>query len=199
MKNDIYRKTMIISAFWGCGKTFLCSNQDVILFKNSSEIKSQYSFLNSDNSKYFKQDGWEKKYVDDIEKFIGTVDFIFIGQHDAVLKEFKKRRLPFVMVVPDNFWGTDKEKMLTKQQWFGRIVLKDLRDASFLGQNSNKWISNLSRDYDYWNNPDIIDEYKPSSFFLLKENQYLSDIIEDLYWKKETYGDLYCKRTFSGD
>lgn len=29
--------------------------------------------------------------------------------------------------------------------------------------------------------------YKPVSWFPLAENQYLSDIIRDLYFKKETY------------
>ena len=181
-------KTMIISAFSACGKTYLTENQEELKFNYLGKIR-KFSFLDSDSSAYEKVDGWEKTYVDDIEKKIGTVDFIFITQYHTVLDEIKKRNLSFVMVFPNNIWGTDYEKKLTKQQWFGRIAL---RDNSFIRGDFKSWIEHLSWKYDNWINMDTIEKYNPVTFFVLNRDQYLSSIVEDLYWKKEHYPNIYC-------
>ena len=92
------KKTLIISAFPACGKTFLYKNQEQLLFKSQDGLQIHYSFLDSDSSKFKKYDGWEKEYVNHIEENIGKVDFIFISQHDVVLQEIANRGLPFVTV-----------------------------------------------------------------------------------------------------
>ena len=182
------KRTMILSAFPACGKTYLYKNQKNLMF-NSKGGKIYYSFLDSDSSKFEKYKGWEKEYVDNIEKNIGTVDFIFVSQYEEILRELKDRQLPFVTVAPDNTsWANDREKKLIKQQWFGRFVL---RDNSHI-HDFNAWLSDLSEHYDKWTSEEHLTKYDPVSFFVLNENQYLSDIIEDLYWKKETY-DCYVK------
>lgn len=139
--------------------------------------------MDSDSSKFEKKDGWEKEYVDSIESVIGTVDFIFISQQQGVLKELKTRGIPFVVVAPDNSeWISEKERTLTKQQWFGRFLL---RDNSHI-RDFDSWLKKLVTHYDEWTIVEQLTQFDPISFFLLKENQYLSDIIENLYWKKET-------------
>lgn len=177
------KKTLVISAFSACGKTYLFNNQNRLLFRNYEDT-IHYSFLDSDSSKFAKYDGWEREYVDQIESALGTVDFIFITQHSVVLEELKRRQLRFVMVFPNNLYGSEKEKQLVKQQWFGRIIL---RDNSFLNEDFNKWFIHLQHKYDTWINEDTINHYNPVSFFTLNADQYLSDIIEDLYQKKETH------------
>ncbi len=71
-------KMLIISAFIGCRKTYLFKNQEELLFRIYEERK-HFSFLDSNSSKFGKQDGWEKEYVDSIQSVVGTVDFIFIS------------------------------------------------------------------------------------------------------------------------
>lgn len=36
--------------------------------------------------------------------------------------------------------------------------------------------------------------FETVKLLMVKQHQYLSDIIEDLYWKKETYSDTYCRK-----
>ena len=178
-------KTLIISAFPGCGKTYLVRNQEELLFRVYEERK-HFSFLDSDSSKFEKKDGWEKEYVDSIERVIGTVDFIFISQQEGVLKELKTRGIPFVVIAPDNAeWTEEKERALTKQQWFGRFLLKDNSHM----RNFDSWLKKLVTHYDKQTTVEQLTQFDPVSFFLLKENQYLSDIMEDLYWKKETVSE----------
>ena len=182
------KRTLIVSAFPACGKTYLYRNQKDLLF-GPKGVKVCYSFLDSDSSRFKKYDGWEKDYVDYIENHIGSVDFIFISQHDEVLRELKYRRIPFVTVAPCNTsCANDKERQLIKQQWFGRFVLRDNSHIYDL----HAWLKDLSENYDNWTSEEQLTKYDPVSFFVLHADQYLSDIIEDLYWKKETY-DCYVK------
>lgn len=182
--------TMIISAFPACGKTYLYENQSTLDFKYLGEEK-KFTFCDSDSSQYEKTEGWEKRYVDDIELKLGTLDFLFISQHENVLRELNNRDIPFVVISPDNAdWVSASDRQLVKQQWFGRFIL---RDNSHI-KDFNSWLSLLKDNYDKWTSVEHITKYNPVSFFLLKENQYISDVIEDLYWKKETYTEHYCHK-----
>lgn len=177
------KKTLIISAFPACGKTFLYKNQEQLLFRSQDESQIHYSFLDSDSSKFQKYDGWEKEYVNHIEENIGKVDFIFVSQHDAVLQEIANRHIPFVTVGPENLpWTTDEDKKLVKQQWFGRFILRDNSHIT----NFMDWIKKLSENYDIWTSIQQQTKYGAIDFFPLGANQYLSNIIEELYYKKET-------------
>lgn len=164
--------TMIISAFPGCGKTYL--------FKNQEQLG--YKILDSDSSKFERRDNWEKEYVDHIVDNIGKYDFIFISQHEEVLKELKNRNVQFIVVAPRNDDSlSEKEKRLIKQQWFGRFVLRDNSHIKDL----EVWIKKLDKNYDEWTNYKHLTQYKPSLCILLNENEYLSDKIGELYLKKE--------------
>ncbi len=169
------KKTLIISAFPGCGKTYLFNHQN----------EFGYTILDSDSSKFSKTSNWEKEYVDHITSNIGCVDFIFISQHEAVLEELNGRGIPFVTVGPHNDTTliSTKEATLIKQQWVGRFVL---RDNSHI-KNWDEWITKLSRNYDEWTTYEHMTQYHPVAYFPLQVHQYLSDIIEDLYWKKENF------------
>lgn len=185
LKKQNCKKTLIVSAFPACGKTYLYENQDKLKFKYNRE-NTTFSFCDSDSSHYDKCEGWEKQYVNDIEKKLGSVDFIFISQHEKILKELDLRKIPFVVIAPDNSeYLLDKERKLIKQQWFGRFVL---RDNSHI-KNFENWFKLLKANYDVWTNIENLIKYNPVNLFLLKENQYIEDIIEDLYYKKENYAD----------
>lgn len=184
------KRTMVISAFTACGKTYLYENQDTLQFFYYG-VKKHMTFCDSDSSKYEKKEGWEKGYVDQIEKDLGAVDFILVPQHTVVLEELKARKIPFVMVFPDNIHGSERDKQLVKNQWFGRILL---RDNSFINEDFNKWFNHINEKYDNWINRSTINKYNPESFFLLRENQYLSDIINELIWRKENC-DIYVNST----
>lgn len=177
--------TMIISAFPACGKTYLFKNQSTLEFNCAGERK-KFTFCDSDSSLYEKNAEWEKEYVDAIEKKLGMFDFIFISQHDKVLEELSNRHIPFVVVAPNNFsLLSDSQRMLIKQQWFGRFIL---RDSSHI-RNFDSWLRKLKDNYDKWTSLDELTKFNPVSYFLLGQDLYLSDIIVDLYFKKECYPD----------
>lgn len=180
--------TMIASVFPGCGKTYLSQLQNELKFKYLG-FEYMFSIYDLDSSLYEKKDGWEKEFVDDILSRVGTVDFIFIPTINEIQIELNKRAVPYVVVGPDNAeWSSERDKRLCKQQWFGRFILRD---------NSSKkdfveWMKSMMDNYDNMTTIEALTKNNPATFFLLKETQYLSDIIVDLYDKKERNSDLYC-------
>ena len=102
--------------------------------------------------------------------------------------EMDRQKIPYVIVEPDNIvWNEQeskeraKERQIIKQQWFGRFIL---RDNSHI-KNFSKWLNHMKDIYDERTGLGFIVKHNPVSFFVLKQNQYLSYIIDDLYWKKQ--------------
>lgn len=55
----------------------------------------------------------QKEYIDYITSNIGRYDFIFVSKHPVVLQELKNRKIPFIMVSPDNSRNlSEKERQL---------------------------------------------------------------------------------------
>lgn len=160
-------KTVIVSAFPGCGKTYVYRNQDTLNLR----------VLDSDSSKFEKYSGWESDYVDHICSNLGKYNFIFVVQYPEVLKELSDRNIDFIVVAPDNSKElSDKERQLIKQQWFGRFVL---RDNSHI-KDFEQWIERVSDNYDKWTSYEHLTLHKPKKCILLKENEYLVDRINDM-------------------
>lgn len=179
------RKTLIVSVFSGCGKTWLTKHQQ----------QFGYVILDYDSSVYEKSKDWAARYVTDLmeQVFYEQYDFIFICQTGAVLDELDARGIPYVIVEPDNIiWNiyetTERKRIrqLIKQQWLGRLVL---RDNSHI-KDFPGWFQHIKETYDQKTSLDFIDAHQQRAFFLLRQDQYLSDIIDDLYWKKEHH-DIY--------
>lgn len=158
---------IIISTFPGCGKTYLYEHQDDF----------NYKIIDLESSKFKGMQNWEMKYVDCIQCIIEEFDFILISKQDNVLLELIKRNIPFVIVAPHN---SDKlsvrERNLIKQQWFGRFLL---RNNSHIA-NLDVWLKKVNNYYDEWTKEENLIKFHPQKYYPLKENQYLSDIIQQI-------------------
>lgn len=177
------KNTMIISAFPGCGKTYLSEHLNEFKINYLGGYK-MIKFCNLKSSQYEKCEGWEKTYVDDIEKKMGTVDFILISQHESILAELQSRNMPFVIVAPANDgWMSERDRNLIKQQWFGRFFLRDNSHV----KDFRSWLEMLRANYDKWISWKHLNKYNPVKCLNLQQDEYLSDRIEYLYYEKEGY------------
>lgn len=160
-----------------------CKNQD----------KFGYAILDSDIAAYEKLPGREERYVKGILEHVnsGKYDFVLINQTEAVLNELDKQGRLYVIVEPDNIiWNSEietperaRERQLIKQQWFGRFVLGDNSHI----KDFDRWLNEQKATYDELTSLEFINRHNQKTFFTLKADEYLSDIIEDLYWKKVHY------------
>ena len=81
-------KTKIISAWCGCGKTYICEQHNV----NAIEIEYWK----------YKDKGLQKEYVRDVKKHIGNVDYIFLSTEPDGLKLLHKHGIDITLVYPEN-------------------------------------------------------------------------------------------------
>lgn len=168
-------KACVVSVFPACGRNYTYSNQNKILIrKDLFKEKSSCTILNC-NDRY-------PKIISSIEKSAGSVDFILFEQNDLVLKALKSKGIPVVMVVPNNSsMIEERERVLIKNQWLGRIV-NSRSDSDDL----NRIIRVFLDKYEDWTNISTIREnYSPADIFKLSQEEYLADILEKLYWRKE--------------
>lgn len=169
MKGAGTLKTLIISAFPGCGKSFLANH-----YKNS-----KYTFLDKDNG-HLSCESEFKAYANEIMSLIGKFNFLLINQYPEVLNILHENEIPYIIVAPNNSaYLSSRMRGIIKQQWFGRF---------FLRKNSNEWIDILYRNYDKWTSTYHLKSMKPNKIILLGNCEYLSDILDDLEKFYTLYG-----------
>ena len=77
---------MIISAFCGVGKSYLCNND------NYTEVEC-WEYSNDPN--------FPKNYVKEVKKQLKTNEIVFISTNPVVLDELKRQGLNFILLYPD--------------------------------------------------------------------------------------------------
>ncbi len=86
---------------------------------------SQYTFYDKDNG-YLSCDYDFKTYANEIISLIGKVDFLLISQYPEVLNVLHQKRVPYIVVAPNNSsYLSSSMRKIIKQQWFGRFCLRE--------------------------------------------------------------------------
>ncbi len=85
--NEYSKKTLVISAFPGCGKSHF--------FRNNKDKK----VLDSDSSKFDKAH-FPQNYIEHIKSNIGKVDIIMVSSHKEVRDALVENEIPFTLVYP---------------------------------------------------------------------------------------------------
>lgn len=153
-------KTIIVSAFPGCGKTFLCNifnDEQMCIDKDNGDLTTEQQF---------------KQYAQEIIDLVGRTKFLLISQYPEVLNILHKKGYKYIIVAPNNSsLISNTARRLIKQQWFGRFLLRG---------NQTVWLSKLLQNYDNWTSLEHLTSMSPSKIVLLNQYEYLTSIIEDL-------------------
>jgi hypothetical protein len=118
-------KTVIISAFPGCGKSHL--------FRN----KGEKQILDSDSSKFDKSQ-FPQNYINHIKSNIGLADMILVSSHKEVRDALVDNGIEFTLVYPN------KE---IKDEYIQRYIDRGNEDkfVELLKNNWNNWIPELEQ------------------------------------------------------
>lgn len=109
------KKTLLISAFPGCGKSTA-----YMLLKNKLKV------FDSDSA-FFPKINFPKNYIEHIKSNIGDADIIFISSHLEVRDALRKENIPFHIMYPSI---DRKEEFLKnyKDRGNGKNFIKNLKD-----------------------------------------------------------------------
>lgn len=160
------KKTIVVSAFPGCGKSYAYNhygNKFSILDSDSSNF-SWIKDAEGNNTEDRNPD-FPKNYIEHIKNNIGKVDIIFVSSHDIVRKELEKSKINYFLVYPVN----SNEQ---KNEW-----LKRFRERG----NNEKFIEFISNNWDNFID-DIEQEMFPILVPLSNQNDngnYITDTLLD--------------------
>lgn len=129
------KKTKIISAFPGTGKTWLYENQD----------KIHLSILDSDSSKFswsspgIRHADFPNNYIDHIKENIGKYDIILVSSHEVVRNALKENNINYTLVHPTM---TCRETYLQRYKDRG----DDQRFIDFIYSSWVRFIAEMSKE-----------------------------------------------------
>lgn len=136
------KKTIIIAAWCGSGKTFICDKTSI----SSVEVE------------YWKYKEDEKiKYIKDVKKHLGQVDYIFIATDPDGLKLLHNADVIITLIYPKNE---------LRNEYLDRYLNRD---------SSHDFIGVFMKYWDLW-----INELKEQSYckhIVLESGQHLQDVL----------------------
>lgn len=169
LKLENQKKTIVISAFPACGKTYafekLNENGYKVLDSDSSKFSWCYDYdpANSDRIEKYRNPEFPKNYIQHIKENIGKVDYIFVSSHKEVRDALIEHNIPFKLVYPYRS---------LKAEWIGRCFLRGSGEAfcNKLAKNWDKWLDEIEdTDSDLCDLYEL-DEYFPNLYDLIKHN-----------------------------
>lgn len=114
--DDLEKKTLVVSAFPGCGKSHMFRNNEGKLI------------MDSDSSKFDKSD-FPRNYIKHIKSNIGKADIIMVSSHKEVRDALVDNEIEFTLVYP---------KRDIKLEYIQRYKNRG-NDSSFIKLLESKW------------------------------------------------------------
>lgn len=169
-----YKPTIVISAFPGCGKTYMYKNYNGKPFTMLDSDSSQFSWVKDENGNNTKERNpdFPNNYIKHVKSNFGKVDVIFVSSHSVVRKALSDNNVRFFMIYPDKSM---------KEKWIRRFKERG-NDENFI-----KFIS------DNWDNfiDEIENEIEVGKEMLTDKNPYITNNF--LYGSFDTsMGNLSC-------
>lgn len=141
------------SVFPLCGKTY-CTNKLGINAIDSDS--SQFSWIIKEGEKIRNPD-FPRNYIEHIKDEITKHDYVFVSSHQEVRTALENEGIPFVLVYPHR-------SLLFN--WIDRYQKRDFNGFP---------LKVLINNWDKWH--DELDKQKCYKRIILKENEYLSDVL----------------------
>jgi hypothetical protein len=136
--------TVLCAAFCGTGKTYICENTDI----NAIEIEYWK----------YKDKGLQKEYIEDIKKYFGKVDYIFIATDPEGLKLLNNEGFNITLVYPQNE---------LRNEYLDKYIKRD---------DSYDFIGVFMKNWDLWLNE--LKEQTYCKHVILKKGEFLQDIFK---------------------
>lgn len=155
-------KTIIISAFPACGKSYLFENQSEYGISCLDSDSSEFSWVKNNKGEKTKtrNPNFPDNYIRHIKSNIGKVDFIFVSSHDQVVDALCQNDMKYVKVQPAR---------RCKLEWIGRFWERG-NDDSFIEFINSNW-DEFTKD----TGEDVVGNMVGK--IILRNGEYLSDHI----------------------
>lgn len=167
------KETKVISAFPGCGKSYVYNSPEfrsLVIADSDSSSFSHYLYQErrpGGKTERRKNPQFPENYIQYIKDLLysGTYDYIFVSSHDIVRNALDKNRINYILCYPD---PTLKYEYLERYRKRG---------------SEEKFISLLSDKWDAWM-AELKECEKYHRTWILHSGQFLSDLIREDNFEK---------------
>lgn len=109
-------KTLIISAFPGCGKSYCVKHEQDKFKKMIVDLESSnYSWCEDKNGVKERNSNFPKNYIDAIKENMGIANVIFVSSHKEVREALKEAGLDYILVYPNYYQKAEYLKRYKKR------------------------------------------------------------------------------------
>ena len=91
-------KTLIISAFPACGKSYMTHHSNGKNYLDSDS--SEFSWVINESGEKVRNPDFPNNYITHIKDNIGKTDVIFVSSHETVRKALRENNIPYILVYP---------------------------------------------------------------------------------------------------
>lgn len=156
------KRTLIIAAFPGCGKSQCKKDHPNHLILDSDSSLFSWVWVEGEQN-VERNPNFPNNYIEHIKENIGKVDVIFVSSHDVVRDALRENGIKYYLVYPNiNLKDEYLERYKNRGSSLGFINL--------LNSKWDEWISELVHQKE---------EDKPYQTLIeLSEGQYINDIID---------------------
>ena len=116
-KEQNKKKTFVISAFPGCGKTTAFN-----------KIKNEYNVVDMESS-FFDKSNFPTNYISSLKEYIGVADIVFVSTHEKVRQMLHNENIEYFLFYPND---NRKDEMISLYQQRGsEEIFIDLMNQHF--------------------------------------------------------------------
>lgn len=150
------KETILLSAFPGTGKSYLCNQSGMVTLDDGSKIFDwrKKTIIDSDSRRFCKKD-FPQNYINHIKANIGKAEIICISSHKEVRKALVENGMYFTLVYPD---------IKLKEEYVQRFEKRG---------NPHTFITLISMHWDEWIQQ--LQSQNGCTHIVLKSGEYLSD------------------------
>lgn len=131
------KKTFIISAFPGCGKSYCFNNyQDKFSMLDSDSSEFSWTKDTAGNNTSERNPEFPQNYIQHIKKNIGKVDVIFVSSHEVVRNALAENGIKTIIVYPSKD---------LKREWIDRFRDRGNNEGfiNFISDNWDRFIDDI--------------------------------------------------------
>ena len=161
---DDIKRTMVIAAFPGTGKSFCVKNEGTKFNGILDSDSSNYSWIKDakGNNTSERNPNFPQNYIEHIKENIGKVDVIFVSSHKEVREALEREGIEYILVYPNVFQKDD--------------YIKRYKNRG----NSEKFIRTLETKWEEWINECRMEEYPTRVELPYCSLKYLNKEVIDL-------------------
>ena len=114
------KKTIVLSVFPACGKTYMVENCKDLKILDSDSSNFSWYYPNGELSTRVRNPEFPNNYIQHIKENMNSTSYLFVSSNKVVREALKENKIPYVLVYPE------RDRL---NEWVGRCYIRGRRNC----------------------------------------------------------------------